>query len=317
MTEITSPADIAVGDRDGRARRVSLATGATILTVAVMLHFGSDVFLPLAIATLIAFALSPMVSALRRHGCARVPAVLTAVTIAFVILGTSIAVMATQLAVVAESLPTFQSNIIAKLEGLQATEGSSGVMGRILDMLTRINDEIGSALPSVAGTDPTGSGAAPMQVAVVETQSPWRMLQDIVLPVLSPVVTSGLVVIVVIFMLLEREDLRDRFIRLVGSNDLHRTTEMLEDAGSRVASYLLIQLLVNVIYAVPIGLGLWIIGVPNPVLWALMTLILRFVPYVGSVIAAAMPLFLAFAVSPDWSLVLWTAALFATASVYK
>jgi hypothetical protein len=133
-----------------------------------------------------------------------------------------------------------------------------------------------------------------------------------VLPIISPIVTAGLVIVVVIFMLMEREELRDRFIRLVGSNDLHRTTEILEDAGSRVASYLLIQLLVNVIYAVPIGLGLWIIGVPNPVLWALMTLILRFVPYVGSVIAAAIPLFLAFAVSPDWSMVLWTASLFAT-----
>jgi AI-2E family transporter len=178
-------------------------------------------------------------------------------------------------------------------------------------MLTRINDEIGSALSAGAGE--AGRAAvsdAPMRVAVVDDQSVWQMSQDVVLPIISPVVTAGLVIVVVIFMLMERDDLRDRFIRLVGSSDLHRTTVMLEDAGSRVAGYLLTQLLVNVIYAVPIGLGLWIIGVPNPLLWALMTLILRFVPYIGSIIAAVVPLFLAFAVSPDWSMVLWTAALF-------
>ena len=122
--------------------------------------------------------------------------------------------------------------------------------------------------------------------------------------------TSGLVVVLVVFMLLERERLRDRFIRLVGSSDLHRTTEMLGEAGSRVASYLLMQLLVNAIYAVPIGFGLWLIGVPNALLWGVLTLILRFVPFIGSALAAAFPLFLAFAVSPDWSAVIWTAALF-------
>jgi predicted PurR-regulated permease PerM len=295
-------------DRNGWARRVSLSTMATILVVAAVLHFGSALFLPLSIATLIAFALSPLVSVLRRHGWPRVIAVLSAVTVAFAILGSILTVMASQLGEVAESLPTFQSNIFAKLEALQAAEGSSGVMGRFVDMLSRINDEISSAMP--ANADPSAPGA-PVQVALVENQSAWRVLQDIVVPIISPIVTAGLVIVVVIFMLMEREELRDRFIRLVGSNDLHRTTEILEDAGSRVASYLLIQLLINVIYAVPIGIGLWLIGVPNPVLWALMTLVLRVVPYVGSVIAAAIPLFLAFAVSPDWSMVLYTAALFA------
>ena len=307
MIQIDATARAGNEERNRWARRVSLPAMATILVVAAVLHFGSEVFLPLAIATLITFALSPLVSALRRRGWPRVIAVLSAVTLAFALLGSLLVVMAGQLGELAQSLPTFQSNIFAKLEALQASEGSSGVMGRFIEMLTRINDEISNAIPANGGT---GAPDAPMQVAVVENQSAWRMLQDIVVPIISPIVTAGLVIVVVIFMLMEREDLRDRFIRLLGSNDLHRTTEMLEDAGSRVASYLLIQLLVNVIYAVPIGLGLWAIGVPNPALWALMTLVLRFVPYVGSVIAATIPLFLAFAVSPDWSMVLWTAALF-------
>lgn len=309
MQQVSTRAEVVTDDRNGWHRRVSLSALATIFVVAAILHFGREVFLPLAIATLLAFALSPLVSTLRRWGWPRTPAVLTAVTLAFVILGSVLAVMGTQLGLVAESLPTYQTNILTKIEALQATEGSSGVMGRFVDMLARINDEISLAMP--AGTEAgAAGGAAPMQVAVVENQSAWRMLQDVLVPILSPIVTSGLVIVVVIFMLMEREDLRDRFIRLVGSNDLHRTTEILEDAGSRVASYLLTQLLVNLIYAVPIGIGLWLIGVPNPALWGLMTLILRFVPYVGSVIAAVIPLFLAFAVSPDWSMVIWTAALF-------
>ena len=142
------------------------------------------------------------------------------------------------------------------------------------------------------------------------SQSPLDMLINLVGPIISPIATAGLVVVLVIFMLLEREELRDRFIRLIGSNDLHRSTQVLEDAGSRVANYLLIQLLVNVIYALPIGIGLWLIGVPNALLWGMLTLVLRFVPYIGSVLSAAFPLFLAFAVSPDWDALLWTAALF-------
>ena len=141
------------------------------------------------------------------------------------------------------------------------------------------------------------------------------LLQRLVFPLVSPVATIGLVVVLVIFMLLERENLRDRFIRLIGSNDLHRTTQVMQDAGHRVATYLLIQLLVNVVYAVPIGAGLYLIGVPNALLWGLLTLVMRFVPFIGAALAAAFPLFLAFAVSPDWSAVLWTAALFATVEV--
>jgi len=297
---------------DGRARRVMLPTTASFLIVPAILYFGSDVFLPLAISTLIAFALSPVVSFLRSKGLPWVLAVLICVTVAFMILGLFLAVFASQLSQLVESLPTFQANILVKLEALRTPSGSEGFLGRFVDMLASINAELTDALSSgqPGGAAAAGTGV-PVQVAVVESQSAWRILQDVVIPVLSPLVTAGMVIVVVIFMLLEREDLRDRFIRLLGANDLHRTTEMLEDAGSRVANYLIIQLLVNVIYAVPIGLGLWAIGVPNPILWALLTLVLRFVPYVGSALSAAFPLFVALAVSPDWSMVLWTAGLFA------
>ncbi|WP_431301097.1 AI-2E family transporter [Tabrizicola sp. BL-A-41-H6] len=312
MFDTEASAGYASEARTGLTRRITLPTLATIAVVAGILHFGAAVFLPLAIATLISFALSPLVSVFRRRGIGRTLSVLLAVTIAFGILGTILFFMGGQLTLVIEQLPTFQSNIIAKLEALQSGDGPSGVLGRFVDMLARINEEISNALSANTGSATAPGSGEPMPVAVVETQNIWQVINEIVLPVVAPIVTAGLVVVVVIFMLIERDELRDRFIRLVGSNDLHRTTEILEDAGSRVATYLLIQLLVNTIYAVPVGLGLWIIGVPNPSLWAMMTLVLRFVPYLGSIMAAAIPLFLAFAVSPDWSMVLWTVALFAT-----
>ena len=136
------------------------------------------------------------------------------------------------------------------------------------------------------------------------------MLQTIVGPLIEPLATTGIVIVFVVFMLLQREDLRDRFIRLVGTSDLHRTTQALGDAAGRVGRYLLMQLVVNVAYGIPIGVGLWLIGVPNPLLWGMLAIVLRFVPFIGPVIAAAFPLALSIAVDPGWTMLLWTAALF-------
>lgn len=300
-----------------RARKITLPTLATIAAVIAAVYFAKDVVLPLAIATLIAFALSPPVSRLRKMGVPNIPAVLLVVCVAFIAIAIFMLIVGSQLSTLAQNLPTFQANIIHKLDTLREAGGHNSILGRIGQMITTINNEVGgggSTPPSA--TQPTGSTApaapAPLSVQMVDSQRPLTILRDVVLPLLSPIATVGLVIVVVIFMLLERDDLRDRFIRLVGSNDLHRTTQVLSDAGDRVAQYLLVQLLVNVIYALPIGLGLFLIGVPNAVLWGLLTLVLRFVPYIGSFLAAAFPLFLAFAVSPDWSAVLWTIALFGT-----
>jgi predicted PurR-regulated permease PerM len=294
-------------------RRISVSTFATIAVVAGVLHFGKDVFLPLAIAVLIAFALSPLVSALRNRGLPMIASVLTVVSVAFAVIGLFMMTVVGQLSQLAQDLPTFQSNIVSKLETLQSSGGENGVVARLSRMLESINSEIsGFGGDRAAAPDAARTAAPPMPVEVVERQTAVQVLQNLVLPLISPVATAGLVIVVVIFMLLERNDLRDRFIRLVGSKDIHRTTLVLEDAGGRVGNYLLIQLLVNTIYAVPIGVGLWVLGVPNAALWGLLTLVLRFVPYIGSVLAAAFPLFLAFAVSPDWSALLWTTALFAS-----
>ncbi|MCB6179510.1 AI-2E family transporter [Rhodobacter sp. Har01] len=292
---------------DAAGRRITLPRMVTIVGVAAVLALAADVFLPLAVAMLITFALSPLVSVLRRRGLSKTLSVILSVTLAFLLIGAFSLVVALQVGQLAQNLPEFQANILAKLNSLKESGQGGGLIARVTDMVVAINAEIGRALPAEAG-----AASGPMPVEVVERSNALQMLQNIVGPLLSPIAMTGLVVVVVIFMLLERDQLRDRFIRLAGSQDIHRMTEVLEDAGSRVANYLLIQLLVNLIYAVPIGIGLWLIGVPNALLWGVLTLVLRFVPYVGSVLAAAFPLFLAFAVSPDWSAVLWTLALFGT-----
>lgn len=308
------------------ARRITLPRLATIAGVAAILYIGQEVFLPLAIAVLLTFVLSPLVSRIRRYGIGPTSSVLVVVFLAFSLIGLFSLVVASQLGSLSRSLPEFQRNIVVKLEAIQEQGREGGVISRLSRMFATINDQISGALPETAGQagqpDQPGDGILtppgqnslgikePLKVEVVERQTAVQTLQNLVLPLISPIATAGLVLVVVIFMLLEREELRDRFIRLIGANDLHRTTQMLEDAGSRVAKYLALQLLVNVIYAVPIGIGLWLIGIPNATLWGLLTLVLRFVPYIGSVLSAAFPLFLAFAVSPEWSALLWTAALF-------
>ncbi|WP_309663736.1 AI-2E family transporter [Tabrizicola sp.] len=302
----------------GAALRHTLAqapAGTVVLTtlaIVAALNLGRDVFLPLAIAMLITFALSPLVTRLRGFGLPMIASVLAAVTLAFAVIGMLFLVVAGQVGQLAQELPRFQDNIVTKLGALQETGSENGLVVRLSRMAAEINAQIATTVP----TDGTANGTeGPLAVEVVENRGPFETLQDIALQLIKPIATAGIVIVVVVFMLLERDELRDRFIRLVGANDINRTTQVIEDAGKRVGTYLLIQLLVNIIYAVPIGIGLMLIGVPNAVLWGLVTLVVRFVPYIGPVIAAIFPLFLAFAVSPDWSMVIWTAALFLTVEI--
>ena len=140
--------------------------------------------------------------------------------------------------------------------------------------------------------------------------SPFLLLQQFAVPLLQPFATAGIVLVFVIFFLLQREDLRDRFIRLAGAGDLRRTTVAMDDAASRLSRYLLTQTAINTSFGVLVGTGLWFIGVPHPVLWGILGMLLRFVPYIGPVIAAALPAIVAFAVDPGWAMLLWAVALF-------
>ena len=135
-------------------------------------------------------------------------------------------------------------------------------------------------------------------------------MQSILSALLPPLATAAIVIIFVVFILLQRRDLRDRFIGLIGSDDLHRTTKALDDAAQRLSRYFLALTGINASFGIIIGLGLSFIGVPNPILWGIVGAVLRFVPYAGAFIAAAIPLALAAAVDPGWSMVAETALLF-------
>ncbi|MER9298758.1 AI-2E family transporter [Mesorhizobium sp. M0621] len=272
------------------------------------LYFGREVFLPIAIALLLTFALAPMVSALKRVGIPRLPAVIVSVLGAFAALALFSFIAASQVSELAQNLPAYQTNILTKVRSLKETGAGGGIIARLSQVIERVGQEIDLQEPSPPAADTPRR--QPVPVEIIARERPLEFLQNFIGPLISPLASAGLIIVVVIFMLLEREDLRDRFIRLVGYGDLHRTTQALQDAGKRIGRYLLMQLVVNIVYAVPITFGLWVLGIPNAVLWGLLALALRFVPYIGPVIGALLPLFLALAVAPGWSLVLWTAALF-------
>jgi predicted PurR-regulated permease PerM len=297
---------------NGSSRAVSPAQLWPVVTIGIavaVLYFAREVFMPLAIALLLTFALAPVVTWVRRTGLPRVFAVILVVTATFIGLAAFSFVVATQVADLARNVPTYQTNILTKIQNLKKAGTEDGIIKRVSDAIERVGKEIEQPKQSPAETvaEPEPD---PILVEIYSPARPIQILTNMITPLVGPLATVGLVLVVVIFMLLEREDLRDRFVRLVGYDDIHRTTEALQEAGHRVGRYLLTQLIVNVTYGVPIGIGLWLIGIPNAVLWGLLAIVLRFVPYIGPVIAMILPLFLAVAVAPGWSLVLWAAGLF-------
>jgi predicted PurR-regulated permease PerM len=303
----------------GAAPPTSLGTLAVGVVVIAALYFGREVFVPVALAVLLSFALGPAVLLLRRWYINRVVAVIVVVIIAFsVILGIG-ALIGTQFAHLAENLPRYQTNIVEKIHSLRDTTTSKGVVGRATTMLRDLGNEIAKPRQR-AGSTATNRAAVvasgvqqqkPVPVEIRQPNStPLQLVRDVAGPLLRPLATAGIVIVFVIFFLLQRQDLRDRFIRLAGARDLRRTTQGLDDAGHRLSRYLLTQTAINAGVGVLVGAGLWFIGVPNPALWGILTMLLRFVPYIGPIIAAAFPAMLAVAVGPGWSMMFWVVGLF-------
>lgn len=283
----------------------AIPPGVTVISVIAILYFAREVLLPVAMALLLSFALAPIVSFLRRRGIPKVVAVVASVVSAFAVIAIIGVIAAIQISSLAASIPTYQMNVVEKVRALKELGSEGGIIERISGAVERIGAEIEEGTAEDDRVE-----QKPLPVEIVSPSGPWQTLTNIVVLLVSPFAAFGLTVVVVVFVLLDRENLRDRFIRLVGYSDLHRTTEALEDAGSRVGRYLLMQLVVNVLYAVPVTVGLTLIGIPNAILWGLLALVLRFVPYIGPAIAMLLPLMLSLAVAPGWSLLLWTAALF-------
>jgi len=292
----------------------AVATAILAAIVVMVLYFGREIIIPIALAILLSFVLAPLVGLLQRLRIPRGLAVVSVVTIAFALIFAMGSLLASQLTQLAGDLPRYQSTISEKIQSFRETTAGRGTLERASGMLKDLSKE----LDKTAATAPEGTlsprAPTPLKPVPVEVRQPdpgaLESLQSLISPLLHPLATTGIIVIFVIFILLQREDLRNRLIRLAGSHDLQRTTAALDDAASRLSRLFLIQLLLNGCFGVIIGLGLWLIGVPSAILWGILAAVLRFVPYIGAVIAAAFPLALALAVDPTWTMLLWTVALF-------
>ncbi|MDF2813629.1 MAG: family transporter, partial [Microvirga sp.] len=281
------------------------------IVVLAALYIGQDVFLPVVLAILLAFVLAPFVDWMRRWHLGRVPSVVIAVLVALGIIVALGGIIGFQVAGLATDLPRYQATIKEKVGSIRA-----GTIGRLPAMLKEFNKAVEQTPPkepenASSAAEPAPPEPNPLPVEVHEREpTPLQIAQSIAVPLLKPLTTTGIVFVVLIFILLQREDLRDRMIRLFGSSDLHRTTGAMDDAARRLSRYFLFQLGLNAAFGVMIGTGLWAIGVPSPALWGVFAAVMRFVPYIGSFVAAAFPIVLAAAVDPGWSMVLLTAALF-------
>jgi predicted PurR-regulated permease PerM/methylmalonyl-CoA mutase cobalamin-binding subunit len=282
--------------------------------VVAALYFGRTVFIPIALAALITFLLSRLVSRLEKW-IGRVASVLLCVIAAFTIIGTVSWIVGQQVVDLAGNLPQYQENITRKIHSLRLP--ASGTWARLASSVDALQKEVINATPTPSPKEQTTDlrstkrDASPIPVKIIEGRNVIpQLVQENIAAVFSPIGRAALVFLLVIFMLLKREDLRGRMIRLIGQGRISATTRAMEDAASRVSRYLSMQFLVNACYGICVALGLYFIGLPNAVLWGLLAGVLRFIPYVGPWAGAALPLILSFAISGNWISPVLTIALF-------
>jgi predicted PurR-regulated permease PerM len=293
-----------------------LIVGAILIA---FLYLGREILEPLVIAGLLGFILAPAVRQLRRWGLGRVFPVLLMVVLALAVISTLGSTIVIQMTELAAELPRYEENLRSKIRTLSGIPMASGAVERATGTLRHLQSELSKAdaPASTSAPERTADGPSPPKPIPVEVRQPeptgLEAIANLVRPLLSPLTTSALVVLFLLFILLQREDIRDRFLRLAGTADLQRSTAALNDAAARLSRFFLMQTLLNTGFAVVITAGLALIGVPNAVLWGILAGLMRFVPFIGSFIAAFFPMAIAAAVDPGWSLVLWTAALFIVA----
>ena len=279
----------------------ALLAGAVVIAA---LYFGHELFVPLVLAVLLAFVLAPLVRALRWLRLGHAPSVLVAVALGFAVLFGIGLVVAGQVAQLAANVPAHQAAIQRKVADLRLGE----LLGQAASIMRDLDGGLGhgGAPPAVPLPAP-GSAPAAAPAADGAAQGPLEVIRSVAEPLLEPLATTAIVVVLVIFFLLYREDLRDRLIRLAGSRDLHRTMGAMNDAAHRLSRFFLAQVALNAGFGLFIAGGLWLIGLPNPVLWGILAGLMRFVPFIGVFVAVVL---LALAVDPGWALAFWVLCLF-------
>ena len=287
--------------------KVSVFQGvATFALIAALLYLGAGILVPLVLAILLAFALTPLVTSLNRRLHLPDPlAVIVAVVLALAALGFFAYVAGTQLVNLTREIPAYQQTILTKVAGLQAQFGENTLFDQINNVISSISEQ-------ASGNDankPSRPGA-PIPVTISNEIGPLGILSSVLGSIIGPVATVAIVAVFLIFLLMGRGDLQERFIRLVSGGRYSRANIAIADASHRVGRYLLIQLAVNIVYGIIFGVGLWLIGVPSAVLWGLLIILFRYIPFVGALIIAVVPFLLAFAVDPGWNMLLLSIGLF-------
>jgi predicted PurR-regulated permease PerM len=301
-------------------RQSSFAVPGSVLTTVLMavvvitaLYFGREVLVPIALAVLMSFVLAPLVRLLQGWYLPRIVAVIFVVLVAFGAIFSLGTLMVAQVNQLASNLPSYQSTLREKIQSLRGATTATGTLERASEVLQDLSSELDKpnrALPAALAGKSTDS-AKPIPVEIKQPDpGALQTLVALLTPLIRPLATTGIVVIFVVFILMQMQDLRNRLVRLAGSQDLQRTTAAIDDAGQRLSRLFLTQLALNAGFGLAVGAGLWFIGGPSAPLWGMLAMILRFVPYIGALISAILPLVLAAAVGPDWTMVLWTVALF-------
>ena len=266
-------------------------TFAGCVLVVVVLYWAQAVLVPIALAILLTFVLTPPVTWLQRW-IGRIPAVLAMVTLVFTVLGLAGWGLARQMDYLTEDLPRYRANIRVKIADIRSAR-KGGSVEKLQETIDDIKNDLGKS------ELPRGTTSRPVVVTSEQVAGfpGFRWLS----PIVGPLGTAGLVLAMVIFMLLERRDLRDRLIALLGNGQLAITTKAFDEAGTRVSRQLLMQSLVNLLYGIAAGAGLYLLDVPYPLVWAALAAVLRFIPYVGPVLGAGAPILVSLAAAEGWA----------------
>jgi predicted PurR-regulated permease PerM len=302
--------------------RTAILQGLLIGAIIIAgLYFGREVLLPLALAILLSFVLTPPLLVLRRIRLPRAIAVAVVVGAAFAIVFALGGLISREVTQLAADLPTYRSTLSEKITSVRENTARSPTLERAGEVLSELQKELATREADAPANPTVGAPAQspddrPLQVEIREHEpTGFELFQQIAGTLLPPLATAGIVLLFVVFILLQREDLRDRLIRLFGASDLQRATTTLNDAATRLSRYFLSMTVINFCFGALITLALWMIGVPSPIVWGVLAGLMRFVPFVGPYIAAAFPILLAAAVDPGWSTVLIVAVLFLVTEV--
>lgn len=308
MSELNATSRPVAAKPDSLTPKFMAAVIAGVVVAGI--YFGRPVLMPLALAVLTSFALAPLVALFKKIKLGNVGSVVISLVLAVVVVSSLGLFMGSQLAKLAADLPHYQSNLTQKIHSVMGTAAHN-------DTISRLNKTINNLAEQITGGNKTEDNdtqpntVKPIPVVVTRTSlAPWTVAQTVLGPLLEPLGLAALVLVFMGFILLQKDDLRDRFVRLAGSSDMQRTTVALDEAASRLSRYLFLQTCINTFFGSVIGIGLWLIGIPNAGLWALMSMLLRFVPYVGVPLAFLFPFTLALAVDPGWSKMIWVMVLY-------